>query len=165
MLDTIEGVVTGQAGKPVTVRFLVGSGAARILMGMADGAGPEVVGVVDDAHSGREFHGVPGVKAHQLKDLEWDGVLITALDDFEGVEERLQGADGLGGDLEIFLRFYETWPCERGWWNATQRSVRWGGDEGAPGTPEEFAIMTVPLSSTFTAITGFGLRKATSDGF
>ncbi len=67
------------------------SDAARILLGMADGAGPEVVGVVDDAHDGREFHGVPVVKSSQLKDLEWDGVLITALEDFEGAEERLRG--------------------------------------------------------------------------
>ena len=65
------------------------SDAARILLGIVNGKPIEVVGVVDDEYEGREFHGVPVMKSRQLKDLQWEGILITGLGDFEVVEENL----------------------------------------------------------------------------
>ena len=66
------------------------SDVARILLGLVDGVGVDVIGVVDDSYEGREFHGVSVFKSEQLNELRWDGVLITALEDFDRVEERLQ---------------------------------------------------------------------------
>ena len=66
------------------------SDAARVLFGMVDGDGVAVVGVVDDAHGSGVFSGMPVVKSWELRDLAWDGVLITALEDFEGAEARLE---------------------------------------------------------------------------
>ena len=66
------------------------SDVARVLFGMVDGDGVTVVGVVDDAHGAGVFNGMPVVKSWELRDLAWDGVLITALEDFEGAEARLQ---------------------------------------------------------------------------
>ena len=77
----------GEAG----VRRVVLYGAsdvARILLGMVNGEGLEVVGVIDGKYEGHEFQGVPVIE--RLEDMEWDGVLITALDDFETVEEQLR---------------------------------------------------------------------------
>lgn len=66
------------------------SDVARILLGLVNGAEMDVMGVVDDAYEGREFHGIPVFKSHQLNDLCWDKVLITVLEDLGGAEERLK---------------------------------------------------------------------------
>ena len=66
------------------------SDVARILGEMVNGEGVEVVGVVDDAYEGREFHGMVVVKGLQLKELKWDGVLITTLNRLDEAEERLR---------------------------------------------------------------------------
>lgn len=64
------------------------SDVVRIFLGMVNGEGLEVVGVMDEKYDGREFQGVPVLEG--LEDKEWEGVLITALDDFEMAEERLR---------------------------------------------------------------------------
>ena len=66
------------------------SDAARILLGLADGACPAVVGVLDETYDGHAFHGVPVVRGDGLGDLAWDAVLITSLDDFDEAEARLK---------------------------------------------------------------------------
>ena len=64
--------------------------AARIVTGLVAGNGIEVVGVLDPAFEGEEFSGVPVVDSKQLGELEWDGMLITALDDLEAVDGDLR---------------------------------------------------------------------------
>ena len=65
------------------------SDVARILLRLVDKGNLEVVAVVDEEYAGREFYGVPTVKEALLHNLKWDGVLITALDDFEEAHHRL----------------------------------------------------------------------------
>ena len=55
---------------------------------MVNRRGPKFVGVVDEEYGGHEFHGLGVVREGQIHDLEWDGVLITALD-VESAENRL----------------------------------------------------------------------------
>ena len=65
---------------------------ARILLGLTDFKGPEIVGVVDEGYEGYEghaFHGVPVLKEAQVQDACWDGVLITALEEIEEAESQL----------------------------------------------------------------------------
>ncbi len=76
----------GSAG----VRRLVllgASDAARIVIGLVGGNGISVVGVLDDTHNDEELAGVRVIRPAELAELEWDGVLITALDDLDGVDE------------------------------------------------------------------------------
>ena len=68
------------------------SDAARIVMGLVSGNGIRVVGMMDNRCKASEFGGVPVVEASGLQELEWDGMLITALDDLDGVEDQLAKA-------------------------------------------------------------------------
>ena len=63
------------------------SEAAKIVLGLVDVNGIEVVGVVDGKKG--ELPGVPLLQGEGLRVLEWDGVLITALEELEGVETKL----------------------------------------------------------------------------
>ena len=65
------------------------SDAARIVLGLVEGNGIEVVGVVDEGQGEKEFCGVPVLRAGELQGREWDGVLITALEHIEQVEGQL----------------------------------------------------------------------------
>ena len=66
------------------------SEAAHIVTELVAGNGIEVVGVLDLAYDGEEFSGVPVVDSGKLGQLEWDGMLITALDDLEAVDGELR---------------------------------------------------------------------------
>ena len=78
----------GRAGVE-TVLLYGASDAARIVMGLVSGNGIRVVGVMDERCEASEFGGVPVVKASGLQELEWDGVLITSLDDLDVVDDQL----------------------------------------------------------------------------
>ena len=67
------------------------SDVARIVIGMVDGTGPEIVAVMDESEDGREFHGIPAIKQGQLGDVDWDGVLITTVDGYDAAEAALKG--------------------------------------------------------------------------
>ena len=98
MEEKLRGCLAEMADAGVKRVVLYGaSDVARILLGLVDGGCPEVVGVLDEVHEGHVFHGVPVVRGEGLGELAWDGVLITSLDGFEEVEERLQA---LGVDAE-----------------------------------------------------------------
>ena len=91
MEEKLRGCLAEMAEAGVKRVVLYGaSDVARILLGLVDGACPEVVGVLDETHEGHAFHGVPVVRGEGLGELAWDGVLITSLDGFEEAEERLQ---------------------------------------------------------------------------
>lgn len=62
------------------------SDVARILLELANGRGPEVVGIVDESYVGHEFHSVQVLKGGQLQEVSWDGVLITEIEDVEAAE-------------------------------------------------------------------------------
>ena len=63
---------------------------AKIVLDLVQGNGAEVVGILDEGYQGREFKGKKVIGRDELRDIGWDGVLITALEDLEKVEERLQ---------------------------------------------------------------------------
>ena len=87
----LRGCLAEMADCGVKRVVLYGAGdVARILLGLADGAYREVVGVVDEAYEGHAFYGVPVVRGQQVGDLTWEAVLITAVDDFEGAEDRVR---------------------------------------------------------------------------
>ena len=65
------------------------SDAARIVMGLAGGNGIRVVGVLDDDYGEPGFQGVPVVDGEKLRDLEWDGMLVTDLDDIQRLDSRM----------------------------------------------------------------------------
>ena len=67
--------------------LLGASDAARIVLGLVGGNGISVVGVLDDQHEDEEFAGVRVIQRAELAELEWDGVLITALDDLDGIDD------------------------------------------------------------------------------
>ena len=49
-----------------------------------------IVGVLDEGYAGSEFNGVQMVGKDALNELEWDGVLITALENLEEVGVKLR---------------------------------------------------------------------------
>ena len=65
------------------------SEAAKIVLGLVEVYGIEVVGVLDSGYEDRFFEGVPLVQGEDLRVMEWDGVLISALNDLEQVEAEL----------------------------------------------------------------------------
>ena len=65
------------------------SDVARILLGLTDHEGPEILGIVDENLTGRDYHGVPVIEKQFLSKLVVDGVLITALDDLDSAESEL----------------------------------------------------------------------------
>ena len=69
------------------------SDAARIVLGQVNGNGIEVVGMLDKGYEEEAFDGVPVLQEGDLKELEWDGILITALEGLEGVEGQLQAME------------------------------------------------------------------------
>ena len=65
------------------------SDVARILIGLAEAEGIRVVGLVDDSENGFHFHGIEVISPDKLNRLNWDAIFVTALEDLDGVEERL----------------------------------------------------------------------------
>ena len=65
------------------------SDVARILLELAEIKGPEITGVIDDSYDEPDFHGVPVVLNEHLHSVEWDGVLVTVLEDIKEAEARL----------------------------------------------------------------------------
>lgn len=86
----------GKAGVE-TILLYGATDAARIVMGLVSGNGIRVTGVMDEQCETPDFGGVPVIDASRHKELEWDGMLITALDDLDGVEEQLAKA-GIASD-------------------------------------------------------------------
>ena len=67
------------------------SEAARIVLGLVDEHGIEVIGVVDESLvEGERFNGLPALQNGDLGEVEWDGVLITALEGLEDLEAQLR---------------------------------------------------------------------------
>jgi DNA-binding MarR family transcriptional regulator len=66
------------------------SEAAKIVLGLVDGYGIEVVGVVDNGLNENRFDGVAVLKGEELGELHWDGLLITAIEGLEEVEAQLR---------------------------------------------------------------------------
>ena len=64
------------------------SEAVRIVLGLGGDHGIEVVGVL--AGDGDQLPGVPLMQSEDLRVVEWDGVLITALEELDGVEAQLR---------------------------------------------------------------------------
>ena len=79
----------GHAGVERLVLFGA-SDAARIVIDLVKGNGISVVAVLDEQCDGAEFNGVPLIAPKELTELEWDGMLITALDDLDVVDHRLR---------------------------------------------------------------------------
>ena len=71
------------------------SDAAKIVLELVERNGIEVVGIVDQDHPTTSFAGQPLMSIKKLESIEWDGVLITALDGLEELESSLrnQGLD------------------------------------------------------------------------
>jgi DNA-binding MarR family transcriptional regulator len=66
------------------------SEAAKIVLGLVEGYGIEIVGVLDREYVGARFNGLPLLQGEDMRDEEWDGVLITALEDLDEVEAQLR---------------------------------------------------------------------------
>ena len=71
------------------------SEAARMVQEQTRANGIEVVGILDESYQGKEFSGLPLLKIADLQDGQWDGVLITALENLHGAEHHLEEA-GVG---------------------------------------------------------------------
>lgn len=66
------------------------SDVAKIVLGLVDGSGIWVAGVLDDMYRGTDFNGTPVLRTAELPEEGWDGVLITALDGLDTVEAELR---------------------------------------------------------------------------
>jgi DNA-binding MarR family transcriptional regulator len=66
------------------------SDAAKIVLGLVAGNGIEVVGVVDSGYDADQFDGLLVLQGEDLGGLQWDGMLITALEELEEVESQLR---------------------------------------------------------------------------
>jgi DNA-binding MarR family transcriptional regulator len=64
------------------------SEAARIVLGLVDGKGMEVVAIIEEKKG--ELLGELFLQIEVMHTLEWDGMLITALEDLEEVERQLR---------------------------------------------------------------------------
>ena len=65
---------------------------ARILLDLAQQNGVGVTGVVDDAYEGTEFHGVPLFHTGGMEEHDWDGVLVTVLEDPDAATIQLENS-------------------------------------------------------------------------
>lgn len=68
------------------------SDAARMVQEQTRANGIVVVGILDERQQGQDFDGLPLLKAGDLQDREWDGVLITALENLDQAEHDLAKA-------------------------------------------------------------------------
>ena len=63
--------------------------ATRVVMGLVEGTDIQVVGIVDEMLDSSSFNGITVLKPEHLQAVEWDGVLIMALERFDEVEAEL----------------------------------------------------------------------------
>jgi hypothetical protein len=63
---------------------------AKVVLDLVEGDEMVIVGVLDEGYEGSEFNGVQMVGKGALNELEWDGVLITALENLEEVGVKLR---------------------------------------------------------------------------
>ncbi|MBI3252228.1 MAG: winged helix-turn-helix transcriptional regulator [Candidatus Omnitrophica bacterium] len=68
------------------------SDAARMVQEQTSANGIEVIGILDEHYQDQEFSGLPLLKAADLQKDEWDGVLITALENLDQAERYLKEA-------------------------------------------------------------------------
>ena len=66
------------------------SEAARIVQGLVDGTGIEVVGVIDRDAAANSIDDLQTRNKADLMESEWDGIMITALEELEEVETQLR---------------------------------------------------------------------------
>ena len=66
------------------------SEAARIVLELVGGYGIEVIGVIDSNFTDSKYNGASVVLSEDLGEMEWDGILITALEGLEDVETKLR---------------------------------------------------------------------------
>jgi DNA-binding MarR family transcriptional regulator len=79
----------GKAGMRQIVLFGA-SDAARIVLSVVQHEKIEVVAVADDSFSGEAFGGIRVVSEDELCSLVWDGILVTAINDLDKADLRLQ---------------------------------------------------------------------------
>lgn len=75
-----------------TVKRVVLFGAtdvAQILIDMLEIEKIDLVGIVDDSLEVLDFNGFPVIPGEKLADFQWDGILITSLENLEEVERQL----------------------------------------------------------------------------
>jgi DNA-binding MarR family transcriptional regulator len=68
------------------------SDAARMVQEQTRANGIEVIGILDEHCQDKEFSGLPLLMAEDLQGEEWDGVLITALENLDRAERYLDEA-------------------------------------------------------------------------
>ena len=66
------------------------SEAARIVLSAIQQDGIEVVAIADDGFDGDAFGGIPLVAEDTLDSPDWDGVLVTGLNDLDEADRRLR---------------------------------------------------------------------------
>jgi len=66
------------------------SDAARIVLESVNRNGIEVVGVLDQGYANDKYAGLPVLQVEQLKQVAWDGLLITSLEELDEVEAQLR---------------------------------------------------------------------------
>jgi hypothetical protein len=64
------------------------SEAARVVLGLVEGSGIEVIGILGGKPG--ELSDIPLLHDEDLNTIEWDGVLITALEGLDEVEAQLR---------------------------------------------------------------------------
>ena len=89
--EKLRGCVRDMADTGIRRVVLCGaSDAARIFINMCQETDElSLLGVVDEDPPGQDFSGIPVVKFEDLKDMECDGILITALENIDTAEEKL----------------------------------------------------------------------------
>ncbi len=75
----------GKAGVQRVVLYGA-SDAVGVVLSLVAGNGIEVVGVLDEGYPEERLDGVPVVDGTGLQSLEWDGMLVTSLDDADGAD-------------------------------------------------------------------------------
>jgi DNA-binding MarR family transcriptional regulator len=63
---------------------------AKVVLDLVEDGETAIVGVLDEGYAGSEFNGVQMVGKDALNELEWDGVLITALENLDEVGVKLR---------------------------------------------------------------------------
>ena len=81
--------VMGEAGVR-RIALFGASEAGRIVLSVIQQDGIEVVAIADDGFDGDAFGGIPLVAEDTLDSPDWDGVLVTGLNDLDEADRRLR---------------------------------------------------------------------------